>query len=196
VRHGIAAADLGIVVSGESDLTLRVRGEWSSKPSWKLRAWPLSISPSMAQLFTGDDLCFARLSADQITAWVAFELRQGDRKSQWVAKAELIGAPADREQRILASLIDTREKLIQFLLLMLRLDGDDSASGGDAFAFSTKNQSTLFETPPLLELLLRAAHQSPQTLRRIHELMLDLQSTAHDEELQRVWKPIQEALSL
>ena len=128
-RLAVASAGLVLQVTERDelfDLTLQSRKPVFEKLDCELHAWPLAVTSSYAQPLRREPVTFAELSFDAVTAWVAFELRQGSRRSVWVAKVELIGAPANREQRLLASLLDSREKLLRFLLLMLRLDEQDS----------------------------------------------------------------------
>jgi hypothetical protein len=100
-------------------------------------------------------------------------------------------------------MLQSREQLLRFLLLMLRLDDQDPAGApADDFSWLWKHDggaADIHLQPPLLETLLRAAHQSPQTLHRIATLMRDLRQTnegaaLEDETLRRVWEPIWEAV--
>ena len=101
-------------------------------------------------------------------------------------------------KRIMASLIDSREKLIRLLLLMLRLDQDEFAGEGAGAGWFDKSSAGRAEQPPLLEMLLLAAHQTPQAIQRIDALIRDLQGSAalQDEALMKIWRPIREALGL
>jgi hypothetical protein len=174
-----------------------------------LWAWPVAVSRTYAEELgpKTSSITFPMLTLDAVTAWVAFELRQGtgegSRRNAWVMKLDLHGVPADREQRLLASMLQSREQLLRFLLLMLRLDGDGSfATPGDDFSWLWKKDGDATDAdlqPPLLETLLRAAHQSPKTLHRIAILMSDLRQTdegaaLEDETLRLVWEPIWEAV--
>jgi hypothetical protein len=141
-----------------------------------LWAWPVAVARGYSQELgpTTSSITFPMLTLDGVTAWTAFELRlgtgEGSRRMAWVMKLDLLGAPADREQRLLASMLQSREQLLRFLLLMLRLDDQvPSAAPADDFSWLWKhdgNAADLDLQPPLLETLLRAAHQSPQTLHR------------------------------
>ena len=174
-----------------------------------LWAWPITTVRGYAQELKGADneRTFKGLGLLDITAWTAFEFRRGagdgSRRKAWVMKFNLVGVPSDRNQRLLASMLQTREELLRFLLLMLRLDEQMPAAGpADDFSWLGTHGGKppdLDTQPPLLETLLRAAHRSPKTLQRIAALISDLRQThegaaLEDETLRRVWEPIWEAV--
>jgi hypothetical protein len=172
-----------------------------------LWAWPASVgrghARELGELTTS--VSFPMLRRDAVTAWTAFELREhaGSRQCVWVMKLDLIGAPADREARLLADILQSREELLRFLLLMLGLDdqGPFAPPGTNPRPPTRRRAGAEIELqPPLLETLLRVAYRNPQTLNGIANLMQDLRKTEEgaalekDESLRRVWEPIWEAV--
>ena len=172
-----------------------------------LWAWPASVGRGQArelgELTTS--VSFPMLRRDAVTAFTAFELREhaGSRQCVWVVKLDLSGAPANREARLLADILQSREELLRFLLLMLGLDDQGPFDPGpNAEPPSRKRRAggEIELQPPLLETLLRVAYRNPQTLKGIDRLMQDLRKTEegaaleNDENLRRVWEPIWEAV--
>ena len=194
---------------GIFDVQLSANREIAVAEGYHLWAWPVAVARSHARELGRplSAVTFQNLTIDAITAWTAFEVRQGggegSRRKAWVMKLDLFGAPSDRQQRLLASMIQSREQLLRFLLLMLRLDdAGSSIAPSDDFSWLWNDSATagdVDQNPPLLETLLRAAHQSPQTLRRIATFIKDLRQTSEgaaleDEALRRVWEPIWETV--
>lgn len=98
-----------------------------------------------------------------------------------VLRAELSGAPDDRLDVVLARQIDTPEKFLRFLFLMLSL--------GNPYLLAQLDRSTSVRTPGLglaghvtsgaglLELILEALSERPSTLSEIESLVSRLQNT-------------------
>ncbi len=191
---------------GGYSFALRGRSLITLPGEFYLWIWPATVSSARACELPDTGGCeLGVFTEDAITAWIAFELRQGPgegaRRKSWLIKTPLIGAPADRDLRVLTSLIRSRQDLIRFLLLMLSLDEQEpTVSAYDDLDLFIKGRAGGPEaTPPLLETLLRTAHQSPQTLHRVADLMQDLRRTTEgsvleDEDLRQLWEPIWEAV--
>ncbi len=110
----------------------------------------------------------------------------------------LAGVPADREGRILLSLLRNRDRLLRYLLLLLADEtkrrhgwpsssipdpGSDGASRDGGFGL------------PLLEPLLRALDRHPARIDQIAQVIADLQQTPEGRELVSdeflsIWQPI------
>ena len=116
-----------------------------------------------------------------------------------VLVAELVGDPADRLDVVLARQIDTPEKFLRFLYLLLSLGdpallaaatrGDGSGSGG--FDLVTGGQG-------VLELVLRALAESPSVLEDLDGLIRRLRATdagrgVLPEGLDNLWATVEEA---
>jgi hypothetical protein len=116
-----------------------------------------------------------------------------------VLVAELVGDPVDRLDVVLARQIDTPEKFLRFLYLLLSLgdpallaalaSGDGSGSGGF---------NPLTGGPGVLELVLRALAESPSVLEDLDRLIRRLQATdagrgVLPEGLDELWGTVQEA---
>jgi len=144
---------------------------------------------------------FGPHASETISSFVSFDVmaKVGDaeRTEQFVINLPMVGAPADRRERLLLNLLRDSKTLLRFLLLLLSdeperlfeelrelaIDSPRAAdhSGGDLF--------------PLLEHMLSALHKSPDKLAQVHRLIEDLKKTPEGRsilppELEEVWGPI------
>ncbi len=116
-----------------------------------------------------------------------------------VLLAELVGDPVDRLDVVLARQIDTPEKFLRFLYLLLSLGdpallaalacGDGGGSGGF---------NPLTGGPGILELVLRALAESPSAIDDLDRLIRRLQATEAGrgvlpDGLDELWETVQEA---
>lgn len=116
-----------------------------------------------------------------------------------VLVADLVGDPVDRLDVVLARQIDTPEKFLRFLYLLLSLGdpallaalarGDGSGSGGF---------NPLIGGPGVLELVLRALADSPAAIDDLDRLIRRLQATEAGRDvlpdgLDELWGTVQEA---
>ncbi len=146
---------------------------------------------------------FGRLSFEALTSFfvVTAAASRGDASQEldFVINAELIGAPADRRQRILAQLLTNRQELIQFFLLLLSGFGD-TALGLPGAGRQGWGEARLFGSASLLEPMVRALARDPDRLNEIAGLIRELSKTDEGRKLlpdgwEAVWKPIWEARS-
>lgn len=175
------------------------------------RCWPVTLREEVAVIFSGgagEDssgapalATFGPLSFEAITSFFAFHLRAtAERKTasaRFVLNLPLVGAPADRSERILLSVLRSREQVLRYLLLLLTEEGLDSRDAlvihrlvhsrgaGDGRSLGL----------PLLEALIRALDRRPAQLDQIARLVDDLKRTPEGQELlpegfDAVWQPI------
>jgi hypothetical protein len=164
-----------------------------------LRALPLDLASSTPLRFP--------CTSDAVTAFVAvtLALEDGDAHAHtsFVVNAELIGAAADRKDRVLAALLADPARFIEYLLLLLGQPEDGVGEGGGT-AFWRDAQAALARgdaAPPLLEVLVRAAARAPDSLDHVASLVDDLRKTPEgraalppdfDEVWDVVWSACQE----
>ena len=176
-----------------------------------VRCWPITRPEVEAGITVepGETTVFGPLSFEALTSFFAFEVT-ADSGEMSVSRAftvnvPLEGAPADRQERILRSLLDSREKVLRLILLLLAAGGQDQHEalvaaqrmlGGRANG-TTRNGfgSASF---PLFEALVRALERDPSKLDQIAKLLEDLHSTPEGkrlvpEGLEDVWQQIMEA---
>lgn len=164
--------------------------------------WPLPASGRRQRLDLDPvvDLTFPELSFEALSAFFVcrVEARVAGHSSdcQFVLRVPLDGAPSDRAERILRSLIKDRAALMRFLFLLLAdeavimIDGEGPSDGSaERWEWSHVTQSGLFE------LLVRALDQRPARLDEIARLVSDLTREPGDEPVLppgflEVWEPI------
>lgn len=171
----------------------------------EVRCRPITLSQSSAisiQLVTGSVARFSPVSFAAITSFFAFEVSLVEDQKKvsvaFVMNARLEGAPADRQERILHSLLSDKGKVLRFILLLLAEGGTDassilmalqkglSGSGAEGGAFSQF---------PLFEALVRTLDRNPKKLDQISRLVEDLKKTAEGRQVlpdgfDEIWQPI------
>jgi hypothetical protein len=145
---------------------------------------------------------FRGMSFEALTAFFAFEVSMREEgqeaRKRFVVTAGLVGAPKDRKQRLLRSLLQDRRRVLQLLLLILMGEGADvsafvQAAGRD----STDPQGSLggLDRTTLLEALLRCLGRSPERIDDVAHLIADLEKTPSGQELlpeglAEIWEPV------
>ena len=145
---------------------------------------------------------FRRTSFEALTAFFAFEvyLQEGSHqvRQRFAVTAELVGAPENRKERLLLSLLKDRDCVLKLLFLILMDEGadvsafiraarrDESASAG---------QFGGLEQAALLEPLLRSLSRNPERIDQVARLIADLRSTPEGDDLlpndlNKIWEPV------
>jgi hypothetical protein len=206
-KRALAAARPRLVVTsaGETDL-FDVSLVLTHSPRWpnanvEIRAWPITQQAERA-LALGEHVVFPRLSYAGLTPLIAFGItaQVGKAKGQsvFVMNLPLDGAPEDRQDRVLRSLIESRDQLLRYILFLLA-SGDESAVSSGELAGLLKNAGSGVEDtlplPCLLETMLRALHRGPAQLQRVESLLDVLRKGPDASELlsadfQAIWEPI------
>jgi len=155
------------------------------------------------------DLCsrpivsFNALSFEALTGFLAIEAlavaRGRSQTAAFVLNVRLLGAPSDREKRILLRLLNSRERLLRYLLMLLadadldprQLLAESATTGNDGRADLRDTSFGL----PLLEPLMRTLARDPRRLRHVARLIDDLRSAEEGRrivpaEFMAVWQPI------
>jgi hypothetical protein len=127
------------------------------------------------------DARFPRLATLDVTPFVVLRAssRQDDIRVDraTVVRAELRGDPPSRLDEVIARQVDTPEKFLRFLALLLGLSGDflvaarEGIGGGGGWLFSRINEVGVFE------LLVRAVAERPQAIDDLDRLVRRLQAT-------------------
>jgi hypothetical protein len=166
-----------------------------------MRVWPITLSRDRAQS-VWSPVTFTGLSYLGLTPLLAIsvEIAFGESSSEciFVTNAPLEGAPADRPDRVLRSLIDDRDKLFRYIEFLLSAE-DDAISTSDLRRLldAADGSRNGVAKPYLLEALLRALQRDPKQLHRVASLIAALgppneKSELLGDEFQRVWRPIWE----
>lgn len=152
---------------------------------------------------------FTPLSFEALTTFIGFRLRarENDRERScgFVLNVPMTGMPADRQGRILLSLLRNREQLLRYLLMLLADDEDAAAQATEIFQSRSSRQDQDGNRAgfglPLLEPLLQALDRHPARLQQIARLIDDLQATPEGrtlvtDDFLHIWRPIWETARL
>jgi hypothetical protein len=183
--------------------------EWTHAPQWpdksvEILAWPITQNEGRA-LPVDEPVLFSRLSHAGLTPLIAFSITAsvGEMTGQsvFVMNLQLCGAPEDRHDRIVRSLIGNRDQLLRYILFLLASGDEAAASSDELHRLLTSvgdGEDKNLRKPYLLETMLRALHRNPAQLERVSSLLDVLRKAPDSAELlsddfQRVWIPIWEA---
>ncbi len=199
------------------DITLS--GQLPEIPSGvTVTVWPATLSSEAAQGVTGPAVrqsdpdsranriaTFNGLSFEALTGFFAFEVsvREGQHtvRQRFVVTAELVGAPENRKERLLRSLLKDRRRVLRLLLLILMDEGADVSAFVDAAGQDGSGADGSFggwREAALLEALLQSLSDSPVRIDEAARLIADLEKTEEGKELlpdglNEIWEPVWQA---
>lgn len=166
------------------------------------RVWPVTVGEGVAQHLPERfrELGPLVLSLEGLTTFYAFVLSAGSgdasASARFVLSARLIGAPADRREKLLMHLLRDPQAVLRFLLLLLAADNASPDAAGDTrrWVYGSVGLGN-GSNEALLEALLRALDRSPASLDRVARTIDDLRSTPEGaallpSELDEIWLPI------
>lgn len=142
------------------------------------------------------DEVFSTVDLADITPFVVLTLRDGELTEATVVPASLIRDPEDRLDAVLARQVDTPEKFMRFLLLLLGLGGEPAVgaegAGYDSAVWAVTASQGLFE------LLARALADQPRTLDDLDRIVSRLLRTdagraVLPEGFVALWRHVQQA---
>jgi hypothetical protein len=214
VRREIAAAGFAAeVVAGDDDeetyaLVVRSRADGTATALRGIRArlWPIAMGAESARPLApvfSEGVRFSPVSFGGLTAFFAIELEaesRGARASQqFVVNAVLIGAPPNRYDRLLTTILRDQSDVLRYLVLLLA--GEQAAAAVGSYAAAdgqTAHGWAVSSALPVLESMVRALSRDPERLDHIARLLDSL--AASDEGralipdgLGAVWEPIWDA---
>jgi len=179
---------------------------WKKPPRWEtdevsVAVWPITQLRDRA-LPGAVPIIFSSLNYEGLTPLIAFAVtgrrKSVSRESVFVMNLPMSGAPEDRADRALRSLIANGDNLIRHILFLLAIGDDESMSSGavehligqgaDGAAWSGNH-------PVLLETMLRTLHRNPDQLRRVDSLLETLRKQPDSSglltpEFTAIWEPI------
>ena len=159
-KRALAAARprLKVTAAGAADL-FDLRLEWTHAPRWpnetvEVRAWPITQQIGRAQPLS-EPIVFSRLSYAGLTPLIAFsitaQIGETKDKSVFVMNLPLHGAPEDRQDRVVRSLIGSRDQLLRYILFLLASGDEAAASSGRsapvAYIRMTRTHTQICRTP-------------------------------------------------
>ena len=209
-KRALAAAGPRLVVTPASETdSFDMSMEWTHAPRWphatvEIRAWPITQQAERAQTLD-KSMMFSRLSYGGLTPLIAFAITakfgEAKRESVFVMNLPLQGAPEDRQDRIVRSLIENRDQLLRYILFLLASGDETAASSGDLRKLLKSPEDGPDRAPAnpyLLETMLRALHRGPAQLERVASLLEVLRKQPGSSELlsndfQKILEPIWDA---
>ena len=152
----------------------------------KIRFWLSSLrqETGVSPLLSAGSLAtFGPMSLEAISGFLACELSASEGSvtctSRFVLNLPLEGAPNDRLQKLLASQLGDRAKLLRFLMLLLEA-GSSTVDFSNALGARTEwedSPDTWSDGNPLFERLVQALVDSTQNLKEVGRLIEDLART-------------------
>lgn len=190
--ESLAKVDLSgaVEVSDGGRYTLRLSvGEPVDLPPeiTAIECWPATL-PDGHQRQLEDGAEFPGLSLSEISAFLAIAVQASIpgkvARSRFVRTVPLSGVPEDRLQRLLASMVRDRARLMQLLWLLLSPDEDLSlVELGELFANEGVSTAWGVALPGLLERMLETLGSAPSRLDAVASLVDDLRRTEAGAEL-------------
>ncbi len=130
---------------------------------------------------------FTDIALIDLTAFLAFECVASEggveRRSRFARHLPLVGAPDDREERLLRAMLNDREKVMQLLLMLLAADDTGAPPPGLADGAGLWSRWGGPDGVPLLESLVGALARDPLSLEPVRRLVDDLRRTEEGAEL-------------
>jgi hypothetical protein len=169
----------------------------------RVHCWPITLREFDAielSLASSNLAHYSPLSFVALTSFFAFQVvaEEGARQAcaRFVLNLPLIGAPSDRRERILRTLLSNREQVLRFLMFLLSEFGaQGNADLADGLLGEKQNFRPGWQGFALFESLLRALDRDPDKLNQVARLVEDLRGTGGSENLlpegfDEVWQPI------
>lgn len=126
---------------------------------------------------------FDKLSVVDVTPFMALTARDGSgNQASTVVRCTLVGDPPGRLDEILARQVDTPEKFLQFLSLLLGLGGDYFAAAAGA-AKGGSGRWAGVTAPGVLELVMRGLVDQPKQLEDLARIVTRLTANGRSREL-------------
>jgi hypothetical protein len=112
----------------------------------------------------------------EVTSFVAFELRHPGQKVhavRFVLNLPVVGAPQNRRETVIRSILDDPQKVMRFIRFLL--SGEEGwFIGGDGTGGSWNGAWAPWESEALLEPLLKALRDDPRRLDSVESLLKEL----------------------
>lgn len=152
-----------------------------------LTCWPATLATANQQPFE-DGVEFTDLSLDEVSAFLAIEIRAADdgrsMGKRFARAIGLSGLPEDRLPRLIANMLRDRERFLQLLWLLLSPDQDVSvAELGVLLSDSGNDAGWGAALPGLLERMLETLGSDPTKLDAVASLVADLRKTEEGRKL-------------
>lgn len=211
-RGAIVACGFVLVCSASEDdkhtLSLIARTPHRIPDGVSAACWPVTLADARAvsaNPTASPAAEFSDLTTLALTSFLNFDLTAGEgehrRCIRFALTLPMEGAPHDREEQVLRSVLTDRGRLVEYLLLLVADEVGASSTNANALDSTLAGEPGAgngFRTPALLETFLRALDRAPERLDHVHRLVADLRKTEDGAKLlpsdfDAVWSPIWEA---
>ncbi len=207
-KAGFAAYVISNEEGGTFDLELGMNQDLQPVTLSEIEAWcwPITLHESMSlQVDKGANRStkFRQMSFEALTSFFAFELtatrHNRSQLLRFVLNIPLIDAPANRCERLMHGLLQSKDQFVRFLIFLLAEGGADvrnillgSQTRVSGKAGSTEAHSSGF---PLFESLVRALDRNPAKLDHIARVVEDFRKSEEGRSLlpngfDSIWEPI------
>ena len=187
----------------EGHWTWSMEGKFTIAAQVQVHAWPISVNQDQCKELQLP-LSWKSMPEERLISFVAFRFSvEGftDLFESFVLNLPISGVSQERVDKVLSSVIDSTEKLLLFLRLLLGENYDDwvvPTENGTKAHDMFDNAGFAMET--LLEDLLRVAARQPKRLEPLQKLISNLQKTPEGralipKELEMLWKAVEQALT-
>lgn len=194
-----AGATFDVVIACGHDLTLSLDPRISA--TLRPITMPAASHPLASAEAAGVVAEFPAMTFDALTAFFECDLsgRLGaeERHCRFVLTLPLIGAPADRRERIMRELLSDQKRVFRFLMLLLADEGVNPFAAGEQGQKNAADGDVAGSFVPagLLEMMLRALDHAPARLDHVESLLGQLSRDAEGRALlpdgfDAVWQPI------
>jgi hypothetical protein len=167
--------------------------------------WPVMVGESYAKRIEASPrlATFESVTLAGVSAFLAFKVVVRENEvtceARFVLNVPLFGAPEDREESLLRSLIGDRSRLVRFMTLLLSDDGSppeppDGTAPSEGSGGSGESSQDTAAASGMFELLVRALERAPERLDDIARLVDDLRGKESQdifpEHFDAIWQPI------
>lgn len=178
-------------------------GDFTLDTQVQIHAWPISVNQDQCKELLLP-VSWKSMPEERLISFVAFRLSVkgfSDLDESFVLNLPISGASKERVDKVLSSVIDSTEKLLLFLRLLLGENHDDwlvPAADGTQRYDVFDHAGLAMET--LLEDLLRIVSRHPKRLEPFQKLMSNLKKTPEGralipKDLEELWKAVEQALA-
>ena len=183
--------------------TWTLDGKFTIDAQVQVHAWPISVNQDQCKELQLP-ISWKSMPEVRLISFVAFRFSvEGftDLSESFVLNLPISGVSQERVDKVLSSVIDSTEKLLLFLRLLLGENYDEwivpdanGAKAHDVFDHAG------FAMETLLEDLLRVAARQPKRLEPFQKLISNLQETPEGralipKDLEMLWKAVEQALA-
>lgn len=180
-----------------------LEGDFTLDTRVQIDAWPISVNKDQCKELLSP-VSWKSMPEERLISFVAFRLSVkglSDLDESFVLNLPISGVSKERVDKVLSSVIDSTEKLLLFLRLLLGENHDDwLVPAADGTQRHDVFDHVGFAMETLLEDLLRIAARQPKRLEPFQKLISNLKKTPEGralipKKLEDLWKAVEQAIA-